>query len=259
MSIHWLGSPMYSNASYLDGPSGTNWTRCCHGNGRRPKLRKPTTPHSACVRSFAKHSICRATGTEHAKVQVDPPFCILPPEDHTPPEPSNVEGVQRLRLVVRGTLCTAAPQTRTLLITRRSDALQNTRRWRSMNVAETRQRCVIASCMTFALSTPDRPIIGPTCRTIRYPCCPYAPSFQNRLHPRAPGARRFLGPSGIAPPLDPRKARRSGAAPGTPSMFHIKPGHSKHANHPRDYRDHVQGQGQAIEGQEGVERHECAI
>ena len=97
MSIHWLGSPMYSNASYLDGPSGTNWTRCCHGNGRRPKLRKPTTPHSACVRSFAKHSICRATGTEHAKVQVDPPFCILPPEDHTPPEPSNVEGVQRLR------------------------------------------------------------------------------------------------------------------------------------------------------------------
>src|ERR1700693_2606509 len=96
MSIHWLCSPLYSKASYLDGPSGTNWTRCCHGNGRRPKLRKPTTPHSACVRSFAKHSICRATGTEHAKVQVDPPFCILPPEDHTPPEPSNVEGVQRL-------------------------------------------------------------------------------------------------------------------------------------------------------------------
>ena len=65
-------------------------------NWKAAKLRKPTTPHSACVRSFAKHSICRATGTEHAKVQVDSPFCILPPEDHTPPEPSNVEGVQRL-------------------------------------------------------------------------------------------------------------------------------------------------------------------
>src|SRR3954466_5044650 len=77
MSIHWPGSPMCSNASYRDGLNGTSWTRCCHGTGKRPKLRKPATPRSACVRSFAKHRGRRATGTDHAKAQVDPPFCIL--------------------------------------------------------------------------------------------------------------------------------------------------------------------------------------
>ena len=60
-------------------------------------LRKPTTPRSDCVRSFVKHRGCRATGTDHAKAQVDPPFCILPPEDHTPAATSNVGRVQRLR------------------------------------------------------------------------------------------------------------------------------------------------------------------
>src|ERR1700693_1931288 len=100
MSIHWPGSPMYSNASYRGAPSGTNWTRCCHGTGKRPKLRKPATPRSVCVRSFAKHPGCCATGTDHAKAQVDPPLCILPSEDHTPPEPSNVGRVQRLPLGV---------------------------------------------------------------------------------------------------------------------------------------------------------------
>src|ERR1700724_2554045 len=96
---------MCSNASYRDGPSGMNWTRCCHGTGKRPKLRKPTTPHSVCVRSFAKHPGRRATGTDHAKAQVDPPFCILPSEDHTTPEPSNVGRVQRLRPIGAMLIC----------------------------------------------------------------------------------------------------------------------------------------------------------
>jgi len=89
---------MCSNASYRGVPSGTNWTRCCHGTGKRPKLWKPTTPRSVCVQSFAQHRGCRATGTDHPKAQVDPPFCIVPPGDHTPPKPSNVGHVQRLRI-----------------------------------------------------------------------------------------------------------------------------------------------------------------
>src|ERR1700730_10033274 len=100
MSIHWPGSPMCSNASYRGAPSGTNWTRCCHGTGKRLKLRKPTTPRSVCVRSFAEHPGCRATGTDHAKAQVDRPFRILPSEDHTTSERSNVGRVQRLRALV---------------------------------------------------------------------------------------------------------------------------------------------------------------
>jgi hypothetical protein len=54
-------------------------------------------PRSVCVRSFVKHSGCCATDTDHAKARVDSPFCILPPEDHTPSETSNAGRVQRLR------------------------------------------------------------------------------------------------------------------------------------------------------------------
>src|SRR5271166_6193511 len=96
MSIHWPGCSTCSNASCPDGPSGTNWTLCCHGTGKRLQLRKPTTPHSVCVRAFAQHRGCRATGTDHANAQVDPPYCISP-ADHTPSKPSNVGRVQRLR------------------------------------------------------------------------------------------------------------------------------------------------------------------
>src|SRR5271166_3183250 len=107
MSIHWPGCSTCSNASCPDGPSGTNWTLCCHGTGKRLQLRKPTTPHSVCVRAFAQHRGCRATGTDHANAQVDPPYCI-PPADHTPSKPSNVGRVQRLLLIGAGGASTGA-------------------------------------------------------------------------------------------------------------------------------------------------------
>lgn len=59
-------------------------------------LRFATTPQA--VRVFIAPTVLPddpaallVLGTDHPKAQVDPPFCILLLEDHTPPGPSNVE------------------------------------------------------------------------------------------------------------------------------------------------------------------------